>query len=236
MKLLPLLEKIRLRQPNLVTPFVLEYFQWADVTGDNKPYFYGKWSLKWALSVISPHLTDGQLRTLVHHIVSELAIAETPEETAQYNAVKMSAMAPYRNFLNEVKNLTDVASLPSFHAGGFKFVVNNTTDNLSSMILRRTNADAIVFVNPEHQSAGITIRVNSKLNLLTGFKEYLRNTLPTEPGWNITNAYTTVVETNNKDNSDLCQNMFINYGQQTKTPTSHTVESITQIINNYFKL
>lgn len=221
MKLTPFLEKLNNKSPALVTPFINSYFHWADKIAAEKPYFYGHWSLKWALSIILPSLKPIQQEHLIHHIASELAFLDNPEEVAQFNAIKLVALHPWRQTLNEYKNQVDVRKLNYFHAGDYKVVVNTTPNNLASMIFRKTNADAIIQVNPETQSAAISVRVNSPLNNLEGFKHYLWAELQKETGW--------------KYNGNWPPSMFINYGIQSNTPTRHTQHSLSQLFTNYFK-
>ena len=218
MQIQPFLEKIKKNQPCLITPFIENYFEWADKVGHEKPYFYGKWSLKWILcNIEEKKLTDGQWNVTIHHMLCELALLPNPEEIIQFNAIKLVAFRPWKQFLNNKKNKIDVHSLPVFYSGGFKFVENDTADNLTSMIFHRTNADGIIGVNPETHAAMVTFRVNSKINDNWVFTSALEHKLTnSEPGWK-TYGYP--------------PQMFINHGLESKTPTSFDLDSLRSVVS-----
>jgi len=221
MKLLPLLESIQKLQPKLVSGFIHDYFSWADKRQETKPFFYGKWSLKWALSIILPGLSPVEQKTLIHHLITELYTIDDCEDTVQFNALKLIALRPWKQMLNEQKKEINVKKLPYITTGNnFILVQNDTPNNLSSLIFRKTKADLIVSVNPETNAAAISFRMNSKINQLDGFRAYLLNTLQkSEDGWKTLGTPPSV---------------YINYGIQTKTPTIHTIKSLTNIITKYF--
>lgn len=217
MKLLPFINSA----PNVTpSPFLTDYCRWADETASDKPYFYGKWSLKWVLSIITPDLKPSQITALAHHLVIELASINNPEEMVQYEAARLMAFRPWQNMLNHVKaRAVDVTTLQQVKAGPFSIVINNTPDNLNSLIFRHTYADAVVSVNSETMAAGIALRVNSKINQLAGFKIYLQNKLnEAEPGWH-----------HNPEKAT-----YNNYGIRSNTPTTFTTESLSELFTNYF--
>jgi hypothetical protein len=244
MQLNSLIQNIRTAQPHLVTPFIDEYFGWADMPGHEKPYFYGKWSLKWAIWFVieTQKPTPIQIKMMIHHLLCELAAHPYPEETAQFNAITLMAFLPWKQAMNNHKIETvNVKKLPTFTAGDFTFAVNHTPDNLTSVIFRQTRADGIIHVNPETQAAAIIFRVNSRINYMAGFMAYIENELfSTEPGWKALGSPRgrglSSSSRGTRSASDGGGNVFfINHGIQSKTPTTHTTETLKQFIQNYFK-
>jgi hypothetical protein len=126
------------------------------------------------------------------------------------------AFRPWKQQLNDKKASINVNEFPFFYAGGFKFIENNTSDNLTSLIFRRTNADGIIGINSETQSAMIALRANSKINenwvFTTKLEEILVNF---EPGWKT---------------FGFPRTMFINHGIESKTPSRFGIESLGEII------
>lgn len=220
-----ILDTLKRVYPHLLTPFIIDYFEWADKPAQEKPYFYGKWSLKWALAtIIEEGATPTQLRTVMHHILLQLKGVEDTENIVQFNTTILVALSPWKEALNRRKIQTDINALPQFFAGKYKFVINESSDNLTSMIFRRTNADAIIARNPETLAASVIFRINSPINHLVGFKFYLYEELITsETGWKTLGQ---------EDDPDKI-NVFINHGIQSGTSTIHTIETLTRIILNY---
>lgn len=235
------LSQLLTKQPTaLVTPFIADYAAEADRPAHNKKYYFGRGSLKWALSIIltSPNsppfpssggvavgrggkgLTDAEIRVLLHHILLELATLPNPEETCQFEIWSLTSLTLWRGVILEQKRTYNIAALLSFFAGNYKFICNPTGLNLTGMIFRKTNADAIIMYDPEQQSAGLVFRVNSRIMENDDFVIYMIKALAaSEPGWNAVGDPV---------------NLFINHGLRNQTPTIHNTETILKIIQDYF--
>ena len=222
MKLLRIFSVIEKHYQEVATPEIKAYCTEADAPEAERTgqYKLGYNSLKWGLCAVN-EINPDAVKNLLRDILFEFYARQLPFQQLEINILTFSAMYLYKAQLKQ-RNTIDVATLPSFVIASeakqsLCFVVNESTQNLTSKIFRETTADAIIFNNQYYNSAGITFRVKSKLNNMAGFKNYLLDKLSAcEPGW------TTIGE-------DM--NTIINYG---KLPENFIdTNKIIQIIKNY---
>lgn len=230
LKLLRIFSVIEKYYPEVATPEIKAYCSEADSPESERTgkFKLGYNSLKWALCSVN-ELNPDAVKNLFRDILFEFYARELPFQQIEINILTFSAMYPYKAQLKQ-RNTIDVTMLETFNIDpssrtcfgtspqtGFLFIINPTTQNLTSKIFRETPADAIIFNNKYYNSAGITFRVKSKLNGMVGFKNYLLDKLSScEPGW------TTIGE-------DI--NTIINYGKLPENLID--TNKIIQIIKNY---
>ncbi len=221
MKMQPFLDEAMKLCPAQVTPLVEEYCYWADKLEEEKPYYYGTNSLKWVLYKIRElSLTDAQEKTMVHHIILELYVSDDAKNKIQFDAGRLNAFRPWKQFLISQNQEVDIKDLPRFQVMKFLFIENETTHSLTSRIFKGTRADGIVFRNPEIKSSGIIFRVNSRINQIDELKDYILSQLQSiENGW----------ETFGDD-----RHMIVNYGIRSQSPSVITIDSLKKILNDYF--
>jgi len=212
---------IQQTDPDLANPEIEDYCNIADEIQTDKKYNYGINSLKWAMFQISP-IDPKRIKHVFKSILIEHKARNKSINDLQFQIMRYSAVAEYRLKIKENTNKRiDLATIDHFAAADFNIVVNETGLNLTARIFKETNADAILFTEPELQKAGLQIRVNSKLNLREGFKQYFFDQVSEiEAGW------TFVGDT---------QHLIINHGSANHTPSAITIETFKTIICNYFK-
>ena len=82
-----------------------------------------------------------------------------------------AAIKPYKQMLKEqMETPVDLSAINVFHAAGYSFAVNETTNELTSVIFKKLGVDAIIFRDPDTQFSGLLININSRLAELSGFK------------------------------------------------------------------
>jgi hypothetical protein len=205
LKLLRIFTVIEKYYPEVATPEIKAYCTEADApeTERTGQFELGYNSLKWALCSVNDINPDA-VKNLFRDILFEFYARQLPFQQIEINILTFSAIYPYKAQLKQ-RSTVDISTLGSFSLsigegrGEAFFIINESTQNLTSKIFRETQADAIIFNNQYYNSAGIIFRVKSKLNNMAGFKNYLLDKLSAcEPGW------TTIGE-------DM--NTIINYGK-----------------------
>lgn len=224
MKLLRIFSVIEKHYPEVATQLIRNYCTEADAPESQRTgqFNLGYNSLKWALCAVN-EINPDAVKNLFRDILFEFYARQLPIQQLEVNILTFSAMYPYKAQLKN-RSTVDISTLGSFSLsigegrGEAFFIINNTSQNLTSKIFRETRADAIVFHNPETHAAGVIFRVNSRLNILAGFKKYLYEIL-------------TLLEQDNKlawDTLGDDLNLIINHGN-----SSVTTDQIIQIIKNY---
>ena len=208
--------------PDLCNPEIEQYCNQSDYplpsasADGHKAFHYGFKSLKWAMyqvEEIDPKRSKHVFKAiLIEHKAREKSILDI-----QYNILNYAALDEYKQIIrSRTKETIDLETIGGFTAGDFIFAINETSKNLTARIFRDTNADAILFRNPETLSAGIIFRLPHPLidNLFRHF--YL-----CEPGWKPVTSNQQPVTT------------IINHGAPSGTATIHTIETLKQIICKY---
>jgi hypothetical protein len=194
-----------------------DYCTQSDEHEKSGDYFYGYNSLKWALHAVN-EIDPKAVKDVFRNIIFEYIARGFGMEKIQYDILNFGAMHQFKAQLRQ-RITVDIDDFQIIPIGPYEFLINETNQSLANRAFIKTSADAILFRNPEKLSAGITFRMNSGLNQLTGFKHYLINELlAIEPGWKSIG-----------DNSAL----IINHGHTSKTPTIITISQIIKIIESY---
>jgi len=184
-------------------------------------FHYGYKSLKWAMYQIE-EIDPKRLKHVFKAIMIEHKAREKSILDIQYNILNYAAMAEYKQTIRaQAKPTIDLETIGHFTAGNFVFVINNTTENLTARIFRDTNADAILFRNPETLAAGIIFRTSVSVPPapVTELVEVLS---ASEPGWKQTAS------------SQQPAASIVNHGAPSGTATTHTIETLQQIICTHF--
>ena len=214
MKLLRIFSVIEKHYPEVATQLIRNYCTEADAPESERTgqFNLGYNSLKWALCAVN-EINPDAVKNLFRDILFEFYARQLPIQQLEVNILTFSAMYPYKAQLKQ-RNTIDVTELPGEVIGNLKFIINNTNKNLTSVIMQKTSADAVVFHNPDTKASGIIFRIHSKLNIYMGFKHYLIDSLDKiEEGWMALG-------------NDL--NLIINHGNSSVTP-----DQIIKIIKNY---
>ena len=214
MKLLRIFSVIEKHYPEVATQLIRNYCTEADAPESERTgqFNLGYNSLKWALCAVN-EINPDAVKNLFRDILFEFYARQLPVQQLEVNILTFSAMYPYKAQLKQRQTI-DVTELPGEVIGNIKFIINNTNKNLTSVIMQKTSADAVVFHNPDTKASGIIFRIHSKLNIYMGFKHYLIDTLDkTEEGWMALG-------------DDL--NLIINHSN-----SSVTTDQIIQIIKTY---
>lgn len=220
MKLLRIFSVIEKHYQEVATPEIKAYCTEADAPEAERTgqYKLGYNSLKWALCSVN-EINPDAVKNLLRDILFEFYARQLPFQQLEMNILSFSAMYSYKAQLKQ-RNTIDIETLPSFSLsfgegrGEALFIINNTNKNLTSVIMQKTSADAVIFHNPDTSASGIIFRIHSKANIYMGFKHYLIDTLEKiEEGWMGLG-------------DDL--NLIINHGN-----SSVTTDQIIKIIKNY---
>lgn len=226
MKLIPLYNLILNHYPEVAHPDIQTYCMNADypesrVIENN----FGYNSLKWALMAIND-IDPAAVKNVLRDIIFEYVARNFTAEKINYKILSFAAVKPYKQriYENQPVELSDTEKFPiRIIAGKYKVMLNLSTRSMTGQIFKKTRVDAILFHNPEINSAGFIFRPSPEceFNQLIGFKNYLYNELSQiEPGWKTVG-------------DDF--NMIANFGAPSKTPTKLTADDILSIINRYFK-
>lgn len=223
MKLIYILSAIKKHYPEVVNQAIEDYCTEADAPeGERTGNFnIGYNSLKWGLCAINEIEPKAVVNTL-RDILFEFNARKLPFQQLEMNILSFAAMYPYKSMLKKRQPI-DIETLPTFSLSpdsGLRasvFIINTTEQNITAQLMKKTRADGIIFNNPVSHAAGIIFRVNSRLNLLTGFKNYLLNSL-------------TGIEQKSFEWKTLGDdmNLIINHGN-----SSVTTDQIIEIIKNY---
>lgn len=205
--------------PSIVTEFIEQYCTEADRPGTDKDFFFGYGSFKWAMHQIH-QIDNPQLKNIFYGILCEFSLNLLSEHDIQFRILKSFHLRQYREQLKNLPETPDILKFETFKAGNYSFIFNTTKNNLTSKIFRTLYTDAVIAVNTELKEASITLRFNSKINQLEGFKHYLiQKCTEQEPGWLIHG------ENNNR---------IVNFGIPAKTPSQLKPQFFQEIITNYF--
>ena len=161
MKLTPILANIQKYYPELNLSQFQNYCAQADApeTEKTNQFHFGYNSLKWALESINTINPDAVKNTMLF-IIFEQNARNLPFKTIQHNINSYTAILPFKSQIQQRETI-NISTLQTIKAGPFFFCINNTTQNLTAQIFRKTTADAILFVNPDTKAAGI-ILINKK--------------------------------------------------------------------------
>lgn len=180
--------------------------------------FTGFNSLKWGIESID-NIDCDMVMPVFKGVCFEYAARKLKPEHLQYHIMSFAAFDYYRPRLKR-QSKVDISNLSQINIAGWLFCINNTNQNLTSQIFRRTKVDAIIFHNPETNAAGVIFRVNGVLNQIfhpLAKKELLAKLREMEEGW-----------TSIGDD----QNLIINHGHKNKTRSAVSTQQLTELVNN----
>jgi hypothetical protein len=186
-------------------------------------FHFGHKSLKWAMYQID-EIDPKRAKHVFKAIMIEHKAREKSILDIQYNILNYAALAEYKQIIrSRTKGTIDIETIGHFTAGDFIFAINETTENLTARIFRDTNADAILFRNPETLSAGIIFRSNLR-TFHSGLptSDLFKHISESEPGWKASAI-----------NPEGDGGSIINHGAPSNTATTHTIETLKQIICKY---
>lgn len=218
MKLLPLY-RLTERHYQVANFFVEEYCTQADAPEASKTgqYHFGYGSLKWALMSIND-LDPTIIKDLFRNILFEHIARQFPITKLEHNILQYAMLYPWKDRIRQRETI-NVNTLVTGAIGPCQFIINDTEQNLTAQIFRRTTADAIIFHNPATHAAGFVFRINSGANLLAGFKHYLlASVTATEEGWTAIGP-------------DM--NLIINHGAPNGTASSLSADHLTALAAAY---
>jgi hypothetical protein len=203
--------------PECALPELKDYCLKADDPEKSEQYHFGYGSLKWAIFSVN-EFDPKAVKDVFRNIIFEYIARGFRFEIIEYSALTFAAMYPYKTLMRN-RNTVDISEFQVIPIGPHKFLINETPFTTTNQAFIKTEADAILFINPEKRSAGINFKYNSPLNNFTGFKQYLLHELhKVEPGWKSVGDNTTLI---------------INHGTLSKTPTILTMSQFISIIESY---
>lgn len=193
------------------------YCMQADLVEKTEDFSFGFDSLKWALVTLNS--IGYNTRPIFQNIIFEATSLNYDLHKLQFHISSMYTLKPYIKEMKQHKTIS-LSELQQITIGPYQWVINNTEHNLTSKIMKQTQANGILFHNPNTHAAGVVFRVANKINKEVALKAELFNAFSNaEEGWN-------AIGTD--------QNLIINHGAPNGTASNIQIDQMIEIIDNFF--